>query len=697
MTKTKLTILIVALALGIAVVAHAATVLPVKQGGTGVATVTDGGLIIGKGTSGFANTGVLPSGSVVIGDGVTNPTTLAAFTSSTGVLKHEYGGIEADISAITTGGTLYGSGAGAISILTAGSNGECLKLTAGIPDWDTCVAGAIDGAGSANRLAFYSDADTITSGTDFTVDGTSGILTHTAASSTRFSSLTADFGATATSSFLSTGALNLAVDLTVANGGTGASTLTGLLQGNGTGAITAVTGTAGQFPYYNGVSTLIATSSIFLATSGNVGIGTTTPGSLLSLSGSNTNTTLTTLGTPTLQISNSNTTDNNFASLAFRSIDSVGAEFTGSRISGVFTNHTDGAEAGDIALLTMTAGAVSEKMRITGAGNVGISTTSPISTLTLSTAAGNTDGRTITLANNDTTQSNAQGYGRISFFGSDAGGAGERAYIYGVASGSGGQADITFGTAGSLAVSEKMRITQDGLFGFGTTTPFARFSIAGDAGGTVPLLTISSSTAAFATSTVFHITSQGLIGVASSSPLARFSIKGAGTGTGLTFQTTGSGDIPSFTILDRGSISLGSASPSALSGVSIGTSTTISTAQFAMSYASSTTAGATETVNWENGNTQRFILDENTGIVLNATSSNPRDGAKYLLKICQDATGSRTLTFLTPGQLVFSQGTTSPSSTANTGTLIGMVYDGRTQRYDVFASSTISDTRTCRP
>ncbi|PIV10124.1 MAG: hypothetical protein COS49_02200, partial [Candidatus Portnoybacteria bacterium CG03_land_8_20_14_0_80_41_10] len=47
--------------------------------------------------------------------------------------------------------------------------------------------------------------------------------------------------------------------LTVARGGTGATTLTGLLQGNGTSAITAVTGTAGQIPYFNGTNTLLAT------------------------------------------------------------------------------------------------------------------------------------------------------------------------------------------------------------------------------------------------------------------------------------------------------------------------------------------------------------------------------------------------------------------------------------------------------
>lgn len=76
--------------------------------------------------------------------------------------------------------------------------------------------------------------------------------------------------------------------LAVNHGGTGAATLTGLLQGNGTSAITGVTGTAGQFPYYNGTNTLLATSTIFLTSASAVGIGTLTPAAKLDVQGTST-------------------------------------------------------------------------------------------------------------------------------------------------------------------------------------------------------------------------------------------------------------------------------------------------------------------------------------------------------------------------------------------------------------------------
>ncbi|HYD92896.1 MAG TPA: hypothetical protein VEB18_00325 [Candidatus Paceibacterota bacterium] len=74
---------------------------------------------------------------------------------------------------------------------------------------------------------------------------------------------------TATTTFYSTGGINLAA---------GCFAIGGTCVGGGSGSGTVGSGTTGQFPYYaaNG-TTLTATSSLFMATSGNIGIGTTTP------------------------------------------------------------------------------------------------------------------------------------------------------------------------------------------------------------------------------------------------------------------------------------------------------------------------------------------------------------------------------------------------------------------------------------
>jgi len=147
---------------------------------------------------------------------------------------------------------------------------------------------------------------------------------------------------------------------------------------------------------------------------------------------------------------------------------------------------------------------------------------------------------------------------------------------------------------------------------------------------------------------------------------------------------------------DGTKLGVASTSPSALWGASIGT-TTVFTAQAAVTIASSTTDNSTETVDWNNGNQVAYILNQNTNIAINSTSSHPVDGGRYILDLCQDPTGSRTVTFATPGQLIWPQGTTTISSTANTGTWIGFVYKARIQRYVALASSTIADTRVCKP
>ena len=66
--------------------------LPVANGGTGATTLTDGGILLGSGTSAITAMGVLADGSIVVGDGTTDPVALAAFSSSTGNLLAAKGG-----------------------------------------------------------------------------------------------------------------------------------------------------------------------------------------------------------------------------------------------------------------------------------------------------------------------------------------------------------------------------------------------------------------------------------------------------------------------------------------------------------------------------------------------------------------------------------------------------------------------------
>lgn len=61
-------------------------------------------------------------GDIAIADASNSAVRLAAFTSSTGQLKHERGGIEIDISGVATGGVLAGASAGVWAIVTTGTD-----------------------------------------------------------------------------------------------------------------------------------------------------------------------------------------------------------------------------------------------------------------------------------------------------------------------------------------------------------------------------------------------------------------------------------------------------------------------------------------------------------------------------------------------------------------------------------------------
>lgn len=73
-----------------------------------------------------ANLATLSDGVIIIGDGVGAPTTLAAFTGSTGFLKHENGGLEFNASAVVKGDLIVGTGTGTMALKNVGTNGQAL-------------------------------------------------------------------------------------------------------------------------------------------------------------------------------------------------------------------------------------------------------------------------------------------------------------------------------------------------------------------------------------------------------------------------------------------------------------------------------------------------------------------------------------------------------------------------------------------
>lgn len=249
-------------------------------------------------------------------------------------------------------------------------------------------------------------------------------------------------------------------------------------------------------------------SPFVIDASGNVGIGTTSPALLVDIRASDNGTGLIGGNTPQISVVNTNTTNNNFASLNFGQLNSSGARATTVRVAGVQTNHTAGAEAGDLVILTATGGSISEEMRVTGAGNVGIGTSSPSGILSVHVANGrflnmdSSNGRTV-LQVNDNSLSPALvlrntiagagngvslpfqlGYGGAAGNGGTAVQGGRIAVIAdGVWDGTAANQDayMQFQTTLNGSVQEVMRLTSGALVGIGTSTPGATLGVAGSA------------------------------------------------------------------------------------------------------------------------------------------------------------------------------------------------------------------------
>lgn len=114
-----------------------------------------------------------------------------------------------------------------------------------------------------------------------------------------------------------------------------------------------------------------------ILSNGNVGIGTTSPSWLLTVSKANSQTLVDASANRFVNITNTDSTDQNTAMLGFSSVDTNGALRKGPFVGAVFHDRTASVAPGDLIFGASTNDALTERMRITSAGNVGIGTTSP--------------------------------------------------------------------------------------------------------------------------------------------------------------------------------------------------------------------------------------------------------------------------------------------------------------------------------
>ena len=152
----------------------------------------------------------------------------------------------------------------------------------------------------------------------------------------------------------------------------------------------------------------------------------------------------------------------------------------------------DPANSPTVGLAFGNASSGAEFLRIDSSGNVGVGTRSPSALFNL---AGNNDGiSTVSSANNrlrftdtDTAVgSNFQITGAIEFETSDSSSAGVQAYIAAESSTT-GFGNLLFGTGQGGSASTKMFIQSDGRVGIGTTSPASLLNVKGSAGNGISL------------------------------------------------------------------------------------------------------------------------------------------------------------------------------------------------------------------
>ncbi len=260
-----------------------------------VLTITGQTTLGNASTTGLTTSGLATLGSAKIGSlqgllfgtagsvGTVATSTLGiALSDTTGILAINRGGTGTS-TAPTYGKLLVGNSLGGYDLLATSTLGLTVTPTtingASGPAFTFSAPYGLTIATSTNTLTFtpnYASA---------TADGIISTSTQTIAGAKTFTGTITLATTTTTGISVTQNGITLASSTPVTTTQTlynNAGTLywNGSAVGGG-----SLTGTQGQIAYFSGTNTAVGTSTLFISSTGNVGIGTTTPGSALSVSG----------------------------------------------------------------------------------------------------------------------------------------------------------------------------------------------------------------------------------------------------------------------------------------------------------------------------------------------------------------------------------------------------------------------------
>lgn len=315
--------------------------LTVSQGGTGATGLT--GIVVGNGAGAFTATAGTASQFLRRNAGNTAyEFTTLAFTDVAGTLSVSQGGT--GITSLT--GAVIGNGTSQFSAV-AGTANQFLRRNAANTAYEfatidfSVVSGTLDvasggtGATSLTGALIGNGASAVTA-----VAGTANQFLRRNAANTAYEFATVDFSV-------------ISGVLTVAKGGTGTNTLTGIVVGNGTGNMTAVAGGASQFLRRNAGNTAYEFADLtFNAVSGTLSVdrgGTGTTSLTGALIGNGTSAVTAVSGTTKQYLRrNATNTAYEFASLIASDVAVSSGSFSG-WLSGYTTSQTSFARLDSLA------------------------------------------------------------------------------------------------------------------------------------------------------------------------------------------------------------------------------------------------------------------------------------------------------------------------------------------------------------